>query len=173
MKINSIRITFITIISFSIILLSCNKEKKLHTKLKQVITEYISKDFEKGEKLDSIKILQVDSVSDYHFTKYILENVIENRLEELSFACSHLSDTTSIEELQLKQKYESEINMLIDKTFYYQSLLKNANLDSTNFKYFFVTTKIYTTKHQQQTQEYYGFPITSDFKVREINEIIF
>jgi len=164
----------LTILTFASMLLlaSCqSKEERLNKKLQQVIKEYISKDLKKSEQLDSIKILSVDSVSDYHFTKFILERVIDNRIEELSFACSHLSDSGSIEELQLKQKYEREINMLIDKSIYYQSQLKNAYLDSTNFKYFFVSTLIYTTRNKTPNKEYYGFPITPDFKVREVNEI--
>ncbi|MDD2622146.1 MAG: hypothetical protein WC142_03730 [Bacteroidales bacterium] len=158
----------------SLLMLSCqNKEKQLHNKLKQSIEDYISKDFSADTRLDSIVILSIDSLTEYHFENYILKPVIENRIEELSFQYNHLSDDKSFEELALKQKTENQINALVDKLLYIQNDQQNNKVDSIQFKYFFVNALIYTYKNNEPTQEYYGFPITTDFQIREINELVF
>ncbi|NLJ82974.1 MAG: hypothetical protein GX330_07610 [Bacteroidales bacterium] len=172
MKRNIIRIAFL--FSLLIMLFSCNnKTERLHKKIEKTITEYLSKDLNHEDRIDSIQILQVDSLSDYHFTKLIIDQAINNRIDELSFLCSYLTNTEDIEELELRGKYESEINMLIDRSMHYEKQLRTTDLDSSNFKYFFVTTIVFTSKDNVSNQEYYGFPITTDFEIREINEVIF
>ena len=79
------------ILLLSVVVSSCNKEKQLERKLHKTIENYIAKDLKKGEQLDSIVILKIDSVSDFHFVKYIIKPVIDNRIEELSFINFHLS----------------------------------------------------------------------------------
>lgn len=172
MKNNTIRIVCLFLLSIA--LFSCNnKTERLHKKIEKTITEYLSKDLNHEDRIDSIQILQIDSLSDYHFTKLIVDQVINNRIDELSFLCSYLTNTEDIEELELRKRYESEINMLIDRSMHYERQLRTTSLDSSNFKYFFVTTIVFTTKDHISNQEYYGFPITPDFEIREINEVIF
>ena len=159
------------ILLLSVVVSSCNKEKQLERKLHKTIENYIAKDLKKGEQLDSIVILKIDSVSDFHFVKYIIKPVIDNRIEELSFINFHLSDST-IEDLQIKQNNERKINELIDKITGYETQLNNNQLDSNNLKYYFVSVKVHTTVSQQALQEYYGFPITPDFQIYEIKDIL-
>lgn len=161
-------------ISFILLTISCeNKEERMQKKIHKVIEKYILTDLNKGTKIDSIKILRIDSVSDYHFVAFIIKPIIDNRLDELNYQFNHLSDSGSIEELKLKQDTEYEINKLIDKSDFYTDKLTNETLDSTNIRYYFVSTLIYTTDSNNNTsRDYYGFPITTDFQVREINELI-
>ncbi len=156
-----------------LLLTNCqNKEKQLEKKLYKTIENYIIKDLKEKEHLDSIVILKIDSISDFHFVKYIVKPVIDNHIEELSFINSYLSDTNDIKDLQLKQKNETKINTLIDKINYYETQLANGELDSTNFSYYFVSVIIHTTLSLKPKQEYYGFPITTDFHIHEVKEIL-
>ncbi|MDY0015811.1 MAG: hypothetical protein RBS13_06335 [Bacteroidales bacterium] len=161
-------------ICFILLTISCeNKEKRMQKKVHKVIEKYIVNDLNKETILDSIQILRIDSVSDYHFVAFIIKPIIDNRLDELNYKFNHLSDSGSIEELKLKQDTEYEINKLIDKSNYYSNKLTAEILDSTNIRYYFVSTLIYTTdSNNMPSLDYYGFPITTDFHVREINELI-
>lgn len=167
-------IFYLTCIGYILIAVSClSKEERIQIKMHEVIENYIVKDLKNGTKLDSIQILRIDSVSDYHFIACIIKPVIDNRMDELNYKYNHLSDSGSIEELRLKQDTEYEINKLIDKSNYYNNKLSTETLDSTNIRYYFVSTLIYTTDSNNiVSRDYYGFPITTDFQVREINELI-
>lgn len=141
--------------------------------MRKIIEKYIVKDLDAGTKLDSIQILRIDSVSDYHFIAFIIKPVLDNKIDELNFQYNHLSDSGSIEELKLKQETEYQINQLVDKSNYYDNQIATNELDSNNIRYYFVSTLIYTTdSNKKHTQEYYGFPITTNFQIREINELI-
>lgn len=165
---------YVTLICFVLIASSCqSKEKRMQKKMQKIIEKYIAQDLNSATKLDSIQILRIDSVSDYHFIAFIIKPVLENKIEELNFQYNYLSDSGSIEELKLKQETEYQINQLIDKSNYYDNQIINNELDSTNIRYYFVSTLIYTTdSNKKHSQEYYGFPITTNFQVREINELI-
>ena len=88
------RISFVYIVLFtsSILFLSCrNKEERLHKKIHDTIEDYVVKSLAPNTRIDSIKILQIDSLSEYQFIDYILRPVIENEIEEMSFQYNHLS----------------------------------------------------------------------------------
>jgi hypothetical protein len=171
--------TFFTKISFiviplCIILVSCQtKEERLHKKFEAIIKDYVSKDLKKGEKIDSIKILDVDTLSDYHFIKDILEPLLNSRIDELSLTLERLPDSDNIENLQVRQKYEREINLLIDKLQYYQTQRVDAHLDTKNLKFYLVNVVITTSNSTKiSKKDYYAFPITPDFHIRELNELL-
>lgn len=169
------RISFVYIVLFtsSILLLSCrNKEESLHKKIHDTIEDYVAKDLAPNTRIDSIKILRIDSLSEYQFIDYVLKPVIENEIEELSFQYNHLSENGSMDELILKQQTEQQINILVDKLLYYDKKLSLSTKDSGTLSYYFVSTLIYTKTDTTSSQEYYGFPITPDFQIREIKELI-
>lgn len=168
------RIYFLSIVLLTTILfLSCrNEEERLHKKIHDTIEDYVAKDLTPNSRIDSIKILRIDSLSEYQFIDYVLKPVIENEIEELSFQYNHLSENGSTDELILKQQTEQQINILVDKLLYYDKKLKQSANDSGKLSYYFVSTLVFTKTDTTSSQEYYGFPITPDFKIREIKELI-
>jgi len=155
------------------VLFSCrSEEERFQKKINDAIKEYVAKSLAPNTRIDSIKILQIDSLSEYQFIDYILRPVIENEIEELSFQYNHLSENGSVDELILKQQTEQQINILVDKLLYYDKKQGVSANDSDKLSYYFVSTLIYTKTDTTSSQEYYGFPITPDFQIREIKELM-
>jgi len=160
-------------IIFIIITLLCfcaceSSKERLNRKLKNAITEYVESSIE-GFKVDSIKILGIDSLTDLqyaYFNKVIFlnyEDVLEqNRLLYITPYTDEEWDEQERVSLQL-ENVKNQIRRC-------DSILLSPTTDTVKFQYFFVATHVFgKNKNAQSEVHEIGFPMDKKFKVMELD----
>lgn len=158
-------------------LLVCNfscggRQSKLEHRLSETIESYLMENSEPGFQIDSLKILHIDSLSDYHYLLFVEKQVAENYLYQMNFRYNSFSEEGNTLEMEQKQLAADRINETINRIEMIDKRLTNPKTDSLNLKYFFTAVKVYAKKDDKILEPvYYGFPITTDFKVVESEAI--
>lgn len=149
-----------------------SSQKKLNRRLETAISRYMEANTGADVKVDSVCILHIDSLSDYHYVLFVEKPIAENYAEELNVRYNSYPEDGDVVALEQRQRIADRITLLINRMETMDRQLTEGTLDSTNLKCFFVATRIYLRKGDKPLEpEYYGFPVTPDFQVLESDAI--
>ena len=144
-----------------------DKREVLNQKLKIAITQYMESAVE-GFKVDSIKILGIDSLTDIqyvYFNKVIYQN-FEEQLEQNYIL--YISPITE-QEWDEQERISLQLEKIKNKIMQCDSILLDPRTDTVKFQYFFVATHVFgRNKNAQSEVHEIGFPIDKKFKVSEL-----
>lgn len=154
-------------------IVSCRSPReKLEQRLEASIVEYLNNNGAADVHIDSVRILHIDSLSDYHYLLFVEKPVAENYADQLNAEYNSYPEDGSVEDLEIRQEIASKITALINRMEALDRQLGDPSTDSTNLKCFFTTVRVYMKKGNQALEpEYYGFPVTPDFRVLESDMI--
>ena len=150
-------------------LCACNDgQEALNRKLKNAITKYMESSIE-GFKVDSIKILGIDSLTDLqyaYFNKVIFlnyEDVLEQN--ELLYVTPYTD-----EEWDEQERVSLQLENVKNQIRRCDSILLSPTTDTVKFQYFFVATHVFgKNKNAQPELHEIGFPMDKKFKVMELD----
>ena len=149
-----------------------NRQAKLEKKLCQTVVQYLTDNLAVGTTVDSVRILHIDSLSDYSYLLFVEKPVAENYLEGLHERYASYPEEGTTEEMLLRQQTGDEITRVINWMDRKEELLRGNSLDTANLKCFFVAVRVFMKQNNQVLEpEYYGFPITPDYEVLESEAI--
>lgn len=150
-----------------VLLSACeSRQVKLERKLKAVIQEYMSENVQAGVRVDSVCILHIDSLSDYQYLLFVEKPIAENYAEQLNTRYNRYSEDGDAVEMEQRQEIGNQITEMVNKLERIDNQLEIA--DSTRLKCWFVASRVYMKKGNQVLDpEYFGFPITPDFRILE------
>ncbi|MGI6319627.1 MAG: hypothetical protein ACOXZK_01365 [Bacteroidales bacterium] len=157
------RIIFIALL-FSIF--SCKPKDRLHEQLSESINLYLKENLPIGSVVDSVVILNIDSLNEYTFL-YFYKDFVENSIEilnmEMNYANFHGDEDLANEKLE-------EIGKAISLSNSYDQKIANySDPKSAPFKMFFVVTKTYYRDENGKIHaEDIGYPISNGMKVVEM-----
>ena len=138
----------------------------MEKKLKATIVEYMQANVE-GLQVDSVLILGQDSLNDMDFA-YMNKIVLQNAQEEMENNYLLYIEPETPEERVNQFELNKNLEWIKAKISYWDSVMLDNGTDTVTFQYYFVTSRIYG-KIGQMSQTYeIGFPISSDFKVQEL-----
>jgi len=144
-----------------------DKKEALNLKLKSAITHYMELSVE-GFKVDSIKILGIDSLTDLqyaYFNKVVYQNY-EEQLEQ-----NYILYVTPITEQEWdeQERVQLQLEKIRNQLLRCDSILLSPSTDSVRFQYFFVATHVFGKNKNAQPETYeIGFPINKAFTVQEL-----
>ncbi len=149
-----------------------NRQARLEKELCQTVSQYLTDNLPVGTTIDSVRILHIDSLSDYSYLLFVEKPVAENYLEGLHERYASYPEEGTTEEMLLRQQTGDEITRVINWMDRKEELLRGNSLDTANLKCFFVAVRVFMKQNNQVLEpEYYGFPITPDFEVLESEAI--
>ena len=153
--------------STGILLLSCgSRQEKLERRLENAIRGYLTENLEVGMSIDSVCILHIDSLSDYQYLLFVEKPIAENYAEQLNTRYNRYSEDGDAVEMEQRQEIGNQITEMVNKLERLDNQLEIA--DSTRLKCWFVASRVYMKKGNQVLDpEYFGFPITPDFRILE------
>lgn len=155
-------------------IVSCGniRQNRLEKSLSQTVCRYLTENMAVGTTIDSVSILNIDTLSDYSYLLFVEKPVAENYLEELHEQYASFPEEGTGEEMMFRQQVGDEITRVINWLDRKEDLLQNGQLDTANLKCYFVAVRVFLKRDNQQLDpEYYGFPITPDFEVLESQAI--
>ena len=151
-------------------LMSCGKSRqaRLENNLKEAISVYMSENLPADVSVDSIVVLHIDSLSDYGYLLFVEKPVAEDYADRLNLQYNAWPEDGSTEELEQRQRIGDRITVVVNRLEALDRQLADPRTDSTNLKCFFAAVRVYLKKGNQALEpEYYGFPVTPDFRVLE------
>ena len=145
-----------------------DKTTVLNQKLKTTITRYMESSVE-GFKVDSIKILGIDSLTDMQYA-YLNKVVYQNYEEQLEQSYILYITPMTEQEWDEQERVNLQLEKVKNQIISCDSILLHPNTDTVKFQYFFVATHIFGKNKQAQSEEYeIGFPIDKKFKIKELD----
>jgi hypothetical protein len=146
---------------------ACSTPKeKLEKKLKKSITEYMEVNKGKEDKIDSITIQDIDTLTPASYL-FLYQQSLQNQAEMIGkkFAEAMEEGDVSASE-SLDKRNVKTLNKLDSCT----KAIESPTVDKGTLWGYFVITKVYV-KHPDNTTEAMdiGFPITKEFKVYEMD----
>jgi len=160
----------IFIICSALFCLHACKDKKevLNQKLKTAIIQYMESVVE-GFKVDSIKILAIDSLTDMQYV-YLNKVVYQNYEEQLEQNYILYITPTTEQEWDEQERVSLQLEKIKNKIMYCDSILLDPRTDTVKFQYFFVATHLFGKNKNAQPEEHeIGFPIDKKFNVKELD----
>ncbi|MBQ5533628.1 MAG: hypothetical protein IIU04_08770 [Bacteroidales bacterium] len=155
-------------------LMSCgnSRQERLENNLKEAISVYMSENLPADVSVDSIVVLHIDSLSDYSYLLFVEKPVAENYAEQLNLEYNSYPEDGDVKVLEQRQRVADKITGVVSRLEALDRELSDPRTDSTNLKCFFAAVRIYMKKGNQVLEpEYYGFPVTPDFRVLESEAI--
>lgn len=158
------------LIYFMLILIgfvACSSPKeKLEKKLLKSITQYMEANKGKADIVDSIVIQDIDTLTPATYL-FLYQQSLQNKAEMLGqqyAVATDEGDTTVLESIN------NENIKTLNKLDSCDKAIKSPSVDKGTLWGYFVITKIYV-KHPDNEVEVMdiGFPITADFKVKEMD----
>ena len=148
---------------------SCRSpQERLERRLSETISAYLSENLPAGVHVDSVSILNIDSLSDYHYLLFVEKPVAENYADQLNLQYNSFPEDGSTEELEQRQRIGDRITVVVNRLEALERRLADPRTDSTNLKCYFAAVRVCLKKGNQALEpEYYGFPVTPDFRVLE------
>lgn len=152
---------------------SCGSSRqRLEQKLSETVAQYMTENTGADVSVDSVRVLHIDSLSDYTYLLFVEKPIAENYLERLNEEYNAYPEEGSVLQMEQRQEVGHRISEVVGRLERLTDQLVGPSADSTNLKCFFVSARVYMKKGNQVLEpEYYGFPITPDFKVLE-SEVI-
>lgn len=146
---------------------ACSTPKeKLEKKLKKSITEYMEVNKGKEDKIDSITIQDIDTLTPASYL-FLYQQSLQNQANMLGqqYAQATEDGDTAVAE-SLDKRNVKTLNKLDSCT----KAIESPTVDKGTLWGYFVITKVYI-KHPDNTTEAMdiGFPITKEFKVYEMD----
>ena len=150
-------------------IVSCRSpQEKLEQRISETISAYMSENLPADVHVDSVRILHIDSLSDYHYPLFVEKPVAEDYADRLNLQYNAWPEDGSTEELEQRQRIGDRITVVVNRLEALDRQLADPRTDSTNLKCFFAAVRVYLKKGNQALEpEYYGFPVTPDFRVLE------
>jgi hypothetical protein len=160
------RILFICAVS--LLFYACgDRQGALNQKLKSAISQYMESSVE-GFKMDSIKILGIDSLTDLQYT-YFNKVIYQNQKEQLEQNYILYITPANEQEWDEQERINLQLEKIKSKIMQCDSILLDSRTDTVKFQYFFVSTQLFGKNKKAQSEVYeIGFPIDRQFKVREV-----
>lgn len=150
-----------------IILCSCGlKQKRTEQKLKNTIVEYMQANVE-GLQVDSVHILGTDSLSDMDFA-YMNKVMLQNAEQEIEGNYLLYVEPETPEERVDQYELNERLEWVKAKMCYWDSVMLDDATDTVKLQYYFVASRIYGKIGETVQTFDVGFPISTDFKVQEI-----
>lgn len=154
-----------------LLVLTCacsNKEQQLKEKLTQTITQYAQSNIQ-GLHVDSVNIHGIDTLTDMDFA-YMSKVILQNKQSELESHYLMYSEPETAEERIEQYELNRKLDEIKNNVIYWDSVLLDNNTDTSSLRYYFVSVSIFGQVGHLGSQKYdIGFPITTDFKVKEIH----
>ena len=145
-----------------------DKNEVLHQKLKTTIARYMESSVE-GFKVDSIKILGIDSLTDMQYA-YLNKVVYQNYEEQLEQNYILYIIPQTEQEWDEQERVSSQLEKVKNQILYCDSILLHPNTDTVTFQYFFVATHLFGKNKNAQPETYeIGFPMDRKFNIRELD----
>lgn len=149
-----------------------SRQARLEKRLTEAISAYMSENLPADVSVDSIEVLHVDTLSDYGYLLFVEKPVAENYADQLNLQYNSWPEDGSVDELEQRQRIADKIIGVVSRLEAIDRDLSDPRTDSTNLKCFFAAVRIYMKKGNQVMEpEYYGFPVTPDFRVLESEAI--
>ena len=148
-------------------IVSCSSPKeKLVKNLRSTIIKYMDANKGKSDKIDSIVILDIDTLTPASYM-FLYQQSLQNKVEALGQQQGQASESGNDE---LSESIAKESGKTLNKLDSCNKALENPSMDKSSVWGYFVITKIYV-KHPDNEVEVMdiGFPITADFKVKEMD----
>jgi hypothetical protein len=157
-------------IYFSVILLgfvACSTPKeKLEKKLKKSIAEYMDVNKGKEDKIDSISILDIDTLTPATYL-FLYQQSLQNQANILG---QQYAQATEEGDVALADSLDKRNVKTLNKLDSCTKAIESPTVEKGTVWGYFVITKVYI-KHPDNTPEVMdiGFPITKEFKVYEMD----
>ena len=150
-------------------LCACNdRQEALNRKLKNAITKYVETSIE-GFKVDSIKILGIDSLTDLEYA-YFNKIAYQNHEEMLERNYILYVTPYTDEEWDEQERISLQLENVKNQIRRCDSILLSPTTDTVKFQYFFVATHVFgKNKNAQSEVHEIGFPMDKKFKVMELD----
>ncbi len=149
------------------ILASCsNQEKKLEKKLLNTISNYMELNKGKQDVIDSIVVLDIDTLTPQSYL-FLYQQSLQTRADGL---WTQIVKANEVGDLAMTESLNKQNTKTLLKLDSCTKAYENPNADKSSVWGYFVITKVYL-KHPDNSVEVVdiGFPITSDFKVYEMD----
>lgn len=150
-----------------VLLSACgSRQEKLERRLENAIRGYLTENLEVGMSIDSVCILHIDSLSEYQYLLFVEKPIAENHADQLNVRYNSFPEDGDAVEMEQRQEIAGQITDVVNRLERLENRLETA--DSTTLKCWFVASRVYLKKGNQVLEpEYYGFPVTPDFRVLE------
>lgn len=151
----------------AIIAVSCSSPtEKLEKKMLKSITQYMDDNKAKADIIDSITIVDIDTLTPASYL-YLYQQSLQNKAELLG---QQYAAATEEGDLVAAESVNKENVKTLNKLDSCMKAVASPKVDKSSVWGYFVISKIYL-KHPDNEVEVMdiGFPITADFKVKEMD----